>query len=191
MATVAENTKPKEIRLPMPKNGLAQWPTIAKVLKMLVEKLGFRLEIDGAESAEQTGDGLRFKLKPGEITGLHPFKGIPDGSDLICTGGFVNEFDLPDMEIDLGIVSAGNAFVLLEFTVDIEDGYVYGATLDNAELAYFFELPENVPSAGQFYVPLFKFNGQTVSQSARRDIRVKLCDNGYGTGTPELYIIQI
>jgi len=183
---LAENTKPKEARLMMPSKGLARWATIRATLQSLAKQVGFRLEIDGAESVEQTSDGLRFKLLPGGGPD-HPFKGVVKDGLLTILGGYANHILLDEVPID---EASGIAYITLTFTLDIEDGFVYSAILTDAELAYDTTLPADDGSSGIFYLALFTFDGTAIIQSVTQNLRVKACDDGSGEGVAELYIIQ-
>lgn len=171
----------------MPSQGLARWSTINKVLKELVGKLGFRLEIDGAEEMSQTGDGLYVKLG-NQGTVNHPWKGVIISGGLAVLGGYCN-----DIAVAGTTIGAGNGFAYLRvnFALDEEDGFVYTATLTGATLGSASSVPGDSPGSGTFYIPLFQYEGvRVISQSATRHMRVAACDDGSGDGKVLLNVLQ-
>lgn len=187
LMSLSQEAKQKDVKVVMPMSGLATWKTIGRVLKSLLAKMGYRLEIDGAESVEQTSDGLHFKLRPGTAEGDHPWRGIVESSTLVCLGGLVNTIELDDELIAAG---SGYCFVRTHWDLDIEHGYVFGAELVSAEIDTASSAPVDSPTTGMFHVILFTFDGSLVIQNARRHLQLRVCDDNSGLGRGVLIPLQ-
>lgn len=181
----SQTTKPLPGALKTPSKGLARWETIRKVLTQLTAKLGFRLEIENADEAAQTGDGLRFKLRPGTLASDHPWKGVTR-SGLTCLGGMVNSIEIGDTVVATG---EGWCYLELNFTLDVEDGYVYSSALVSAYVRRGLTVPGD--SGNTFYMGLFRVSSSgSITQSASRNIIVSACDDGSGTSSARLNVMQ-
>lgn len=181
----------KKVRVRVPSGGmrLVSKALFLRVLAELVAGLGATLQVDGAQAASETADGAALKLLPGGGTAAHPFKGERRNGVLWIRGGFVNALELDDEEIDA--VSTGHAWCRVEFDLSVEFDFVFTAQLLSATLDHGPELPADDGRLGIFHVLLFSFtNGQVTSQSVTQHLVVRACDDGSGSGTAALSVIQ-
>lgn len=170
----------------MPTRGLATWSTVGRVLQDFARRFGIRLEIDGAEEAGQTPDGLYFKIRPGNGSKT-PWQGGISGSNIAVTGGYVNGIAVSSTVISGG---TGVCWLQLSFDLDVEDQYVYSSELQSAIIQSGSSLPSDDGTSGTFYLPLFTFEGLSIIQSASRYISVSACDDGSGEGRAAMLVHQ-
>lgn len=108
----------KRIRLQRPPGStlVVKWPVLISLLQTAFRQIGWRLQIDGAESARSGSDGtLQFKIKPGGAADvIHPFYILADGT---LHAGTVNGV-IPELS-GAPIGESGNALTLTG------DFYVY------------------------------------------------------------------
>lgn len=182
--------KPKAVRIELPgRMRLVTKDQFVKVMRAVAAAAGLRLQVDGAQSAAGTADGAALRLLPGGDTAAHPFKGERRDGSLWIRGGYVNTLEKAD--VNIGASSTGVAWVKLEFTLSTEFDFVFTATLAAATLEYGSALPADDGALAVFHLPLFTYtSGFVTSQSVTQDLIVRACDNGAGTSTAELNVIQ-
>lgn len=188
--SLSTSLKPKRVRVTLPRGPgrLVTKTGLAAVLKQLAEGMGIRLEVDGAAWATQTGDGMALRIQPGGETVDHPWKGKYVSGTFSVLGGFVNSIEVPLTAVS---GSSGFAFFKLTFALDVSDAFVHGGSLTDADLMFSSSVPSDDGAVGEFHLVLFEYSGgAVVSQSATRHIQVRVCDDGTGTATGYLDIIQ-
>ncbi len=181
----------KKVRVRVPSGGmrLVSKALFLRVLAELVAGLGATLQVDGAQAASETADGAALKLLPGGGTAAHPFKGERRSGSLWIRGGYCNAIELDDEEI--GASSTGVAWIKLEFTLGSEFDFVFTATLTAATLEHGTTLPTDDGTLAVFHLPLFTYaSGLVTAQSVTQDLIVRACDDGSGTSTAALNVIQ-
>lgn len=177
------------LRLPQGPGRLLSKKAAMSLIGQLAEQLGVRLQLDGADWVSELPDGMATKVRQSVQEADYPWKGRTISGDLWVLGGYVNDLEISSAEATL---SNGIACLVLNFTLDVEDGFVYGGTLSSAAIDFFASKPPDDGSTGEFYIPLVTYDGtDVILQSARKHAIVGVCDNGAGTGTAVLNVIQI
>lgn len=182
--------KPRTIRIELPgQMRLVTKDQFLKVMRTVAAGFGVRLQVDGAQMAGQTADGAALRILPGGDTAAHPFKGERRSGSLWIRGGYVNTLEKDDVEI--GASSTGVAWCKLEFTLSTEFDFVFTAALTAATLEFGTTLPADDGTLAVFHLPLFTYaSGFVAAQSVTQDLIVRACDNGSGTSTAELNVVQ-
>lgn len=186
MSTVSAQARPKIKRISMPTKGLAKWSTLGPLLEKLLLAQGLRISIDGAESATDGEGEVHFTLTP-PTGALHPWKCSVVGGDLVMSGGSYNGTPVSGATL----TGTGWAWLAVEYSLTVEDDWVVAASLTSVTVDQGSTVPTNDGDAGEFYIALVQFDsGAVLSQAATNSISATVCDDGSGTGTAELNIIQ-